>query len=166
MIRKTHSRWIQHCMPGVIGLVMLFALPHHAHSGEIVSLNFDSSQVWAYFDQGWQAYDKGDWVEAHRLLAMAYPLYLQLRGNPLSPFPQDSQFSNDFTNALKHAHGELLFWTHQFPEQSRRAYAELGAELGRCRFQLSGSDRSYSFVLPEGQRPSKPGLRRVQPPQN
>jgi len=140
---------------GLIALLVLLGTPRDAHSGEIVSLSVDTSVVWKEFDQGWQAYQKEDWVDAYGLLARVWPLYLQLRGTPGSPFPQAPQFLDDFNAALQHARGELFYWMYQFPEQSRRDYADLGRQLGQCRFQLSGSDRSYSFELPAVRKPPK-----------
>jgi hypothetical protein len=150
----------------VIVLVVLLAMPHRAHGGEIVSLNIDTAELWTNFDQGWQAYQRDDWGEAFRLLGMVFPLYIQLRGNPRSPFPQDPQFLETFRAALQHVQGELRFWVHQFPEQSRREYADLGMQLSQCRFQLTGSDRAYTFVLPGMTRPPKPVLSRLPPPRN
>lgn len=167
MSGKDQSKWIRYCGGmGLIAVLILLGTPRDAHSGEIVSLSVDTSTVWRDYDQGWQAYQRDDWVEAYGLLARVWPLYLQLRNIPGSPFPQAPQFFDDLNAALQHARGELFFWMNQFPEQSRREYADLGKQLAQCRSQLSGIDRSYSFELPGVRRPPKPALGRVPPPGN
>jgi hypothetical protein len=164
MIHRHRNRSWETGKAGLAALLILFGMPLRVQGAETVSLNFDPYQIWAYYEQGVDAFNRDDLVEAYRTLNFVWPLYNQMRNSPGSPFPQDSQFYDGFKAGLEHLRRELIFWTQQFPADSQREYATLVEKFNECQFRLTGRDIRYSYQLPGQARPSKPKLGHVPPP--
>src|SRR5262245_23366469 len=103
------------CIAAASALFVLCVAPRRLPAAApAVSIPIDTYQYWAFFDQAQTAFERNDFVQAHRLLSMVWPVYLALVGNPDSPFPPDPGFRDYLNTLLQNASAQLMFDSQQY----------------------------------------------------
>lgn len=111
----------------------------------------DATHAARLYDDGWQAYARGDWISAYGTLEFYYLLTVNT-----GELQRDQSFMQELIAAKNHARGQLA--------AMRNENEDLRSQLARQAQPSSGDIRSKYQGVRQGSQAQAPALRRSLPP--